>query len=104
MFKRIAIIALVAVSLASAKSYSFTVYDRSQAGAVQLKPGYYHIKLDGSDVVITDNEGRRIDVSAKVEQADQKFSQTAVFTSNAEGAPRIEAIELGGSTIRIVFQ
>ena len=104
MFQRIAIIALLAVSLASAKSYSFTVADPAQAGATQLKPGEYHIKLDGSDVVLTDNEGRRIDVSAKLEQADQKFNATSVFMSREEGTPRITAIELGGSKLRIVFE
>ncbi len=104
MFKRIAIVVLAAVSLASAKTYTFTVADRTQAGETQLKPGEYHLKLAGSDVVLTDNNGRRIDVTAKLEQSEEKFNATSVFMSRAEGTPRILAIELGGSRVRVVFE
>ena len=104
MLKRIAIIAMVAVSLASAKTYTFTVAGRTEAGAAQLKPGEYRLKLDGPDVVLTDNEGRRIDVNLKLEEVDQKVSATSIFTSDADGMPRIVAIQFAGSKVRVVFQ
>jgi len=107
MLKRIALIALIAlaaVSIASAKTYTFTISDRVQAGDTQLKPGDYHLKVDGSDVVLLDHGGRRIDVNMKLEEADGKFSATSLTISTAEATPRLESVELGGSKVRIVFQ
>jgi hypothetical protein len=104
MFKRIAIIALLTISLVSAKTYSFTVSEPAQAGNTQLKAGEYSLKVDGEQVVLTDNGGHRIDVTAKIEAADQKFDKTAICISSADGAKRIEWIHLGGSKMRVVFQ
>ena len=104
MLKRVAILALLGVSLASAKTYTFTVSDPTQAGSAQLKAGEYRLKVDGSQVVLMDNTGHQIDVIAKVEAADQKFDQTSVSTSKADGTNRIQSIQLGGSNNRVVFQ
>jgi hypothetical protein len=104
MLKRVAILALLGVSLASAKTYTFTVADPAQAGKAQLKPGEYSLKLDGSQVVLMDGSGRRIDTTAKVESADRKFDQTVISFSKVDGTNRIQAIQLGGSKNRVVFQ
>lgn len=108
MFKRIAALALLSVLLASAKSgvksYSFTIGDNAIAGNAQLKPGDYHIKLDGSQAVLTDRAGNQIDATTKVETADRKFPQTAVGTTGAEGGNKILWIQLGGTSYRVVFQ
>jgi hypothetical protein len=104
MLKRFAMLALLAVSLASAKTYTFTVYDSTQAGKVQLMPGEYHLKLDGSQALLMDATGHRIDAAAQVQTTDHKFDQTAVSTSKADGKNRIESIELGGSKIKVVFE
>jgi hypothetical protein len=107
MFKRIALLALLVLlglSLASAKTYTFTVDDPIQAGSVQLKPGDYSLKVDGAQIELMDNAGHRIDVTATVEAADQKFDHTAVFFSSADGTNRLQSIQLGGSKTRVVFQ
>ena len=51
-----------------------------------------------------DTSGRRIDTTAKVESADRKFDQTVVSISKVDGTNRIQAIQLGGSKTRVVFQ
>ena len=104
MLQRIAMLALLGVSLASAKTYTFTVTEPSKAGQVQLKPGEYNLKVDGSQVVLMDNVGHRIDATAKVETADHKFDSTTISTSKADGTDRIRWIELGGSKNRVVFE
>jgi len=103
MLKRIAMIALVVVSLASAKSYSFTVTDAAQAGTTQLKPGTYSLKVVGSYVVLTNSDGRKIDVNAKIEPADQKSEYTAVTMTKDGGTSRILFVKLGGTRNRVVF-
>jgi hypothetical protein len=108
MFKRFTILALLSVLLLSAKvftkTYTFAISDQAIAGNTQLKPGEYHIKLDGAQVVLTDKSGSRIDTTAKVETTERKFTDTAVLTSKESGGDRILYIELGGSSNRVVFE
>ena len=102
MLKRIAMLALLGVSLASAKTYTVTVPDSAQAG-----------KFNRSRVSTTSNwTDRRLccwikrasNHAAKVEVADRKFDSTAISISKADGTNRIQWIELGGSKNRVVFQ
>jgi len=104
MLKRIALLALLSLSLLSAKTYTFTIYDTAQAGGTKLQPGDYRVKLDGDQVVFMDNAGNRIDAVMKLETVDRKFEQTSITSSKEDGTNRIESIELGGTKIRIVFQ
>jgi len=104
MVKRIVMFGLLAVALASAKTYTFTISDSAQAGNVQLKPGDYHLKLDGAQVVLMDEAGRQLDAAATVEESDRKFGQTSVATSDVDGIHRLDWVQLGGSTHKVVFQ
>jgi hypothetical protein len=108
MFKRLAILALASVLLVSArtsaKNYTINISDSATVGNAQLTPGQYHIKLDGSQVVLTDKAGNQIDASAKLETADHKFEQTSITTSKADGTNRILSIQLGGGSNLVVFQ
>jgi len=104
MLQRIAILALLGVSLASAKTYTFVVTEASHAGQVQLKPGDYSVKVDGSQAVLMDQAGHRIDATVKIETADHKFDATTVYRSKADGTERIRYIELGGSKNKAVFE
>jgi hypothetical protein len=104
MLKRLAIIALLGVSLASAKSYTITLSDTCQAGSAQLKPGQYTLKLDGSKVVLLDNRGKAVETTAKVETAGRKFDQTAVVISKQDGANRLQSVALAGSKSKVVFE
>jgi hypothetical protein len=104
MLKRLAVIALLSVSLAGAKSYTITLSDTCHAGTAQLKPGEYTLKLEGTRVILIDKAGRSIETTAKVETADRKFDQTAVVLSRADGTSRIQSITLRGSNSRVVFE
>jgi hypothetical protein len=104
MFKRLAMLALLSVLVLSAKTYTFNISDNATIANVQLKPGEYHVKLAGSQVVLTDQAGNQIDATPKVETADHKFDHTAVIYSTADGTNRILSVELGGSSNRVVFE
>jgi hypothetical protein len=97
-------LALLGVSLASAKTYTFTVPEPSHAGQVQLKPGDYNLKVDGSQAVLMDGAGHRIDATVKIETADRKFDATTIYRSKADGTDRIRYIELGGTRNKAVFE
>lgn len=86
------------------KTYSITLNDQAMAGTAQLKPGEYHLKLDGSQVVLIDRDGNQIETTATVETAERKFEAIAVGITKADGTNRILFIQLGGSKNKVVFQ
>jgi uncharacterized protein YdbL (DUF1318 family) len=104
MLKQLAMIALLGVSLASAKSYTVTISQACQAGGAQLKPGQYTLKVDNQTVVLIDSKGNSIETAAKIETAERKFDQTAILISNAGGTARLQSITLAGSKSRVVFE
>ncbi|HUP03075.1 MAG TPA: hypothetical protein VMU19_03735 [Bryobacteraceae bacterium] len=104
MFHRIVFLALLGVALAAAKTYTFDIDSATQAGTTLLKPGQYSMKVDGSQAVLRDQNGRTFTASVKVQSGTEKFNQTIVSTSTAGGKDHIESIELGGTTNKVVFE
>jgi hypothetical protein len=104
MLKRVTLLSLMSLSLVFAKTYNFSLSDTANAGTVQLKPGMYKVEVEGSSVVLKDQDGRKIDTNAAVETVDQKYDQTSVVTSRADGTNRLEYIELGGTKDKVEFK
>ena len=104
MLRRVAVLLVAAGLIVSAKTYSFSVDRTTQIGTTELKPGEYKVKVDGTQVVLIDRAGHQIETTAKVEPADHKFMATAVTISTQDGGAKILAIELGGSTTKVVFE
>ena len=104
MLKRCALLALLIPIIAAAKTYTFSITEPAVIGSSQLKAGDYHVKVDGSQAVVIDNGGNRLDVTATVENAERKFDYTSVGMSKADGASRILSVEFGGTKIKVVFQ
>ena len=99
----VAVLAFSAVAVAGPKTYN-VVLDRSvTAGAIQLQPGEYGVKVEGSNAVFTDQERREFTVPVKVENADKKYDATAVETVKQGNADKITGIELGGSKTKLEF-
>ena len=97
-------LALASLSLASAKTYDIVLAQPSMAGTTQLAPGEYHLKLQGSNAVFTNlDSNKKVTVPVKVQNADKKFDQTAVDTTEANGTSTVQSIELGGSTTKLGF-
>jgi hypothetical protein len=94
-----ALLGLAAV--ASAKSYSITLFELSLIGGTELKPGDYILELKDEKVVL--RKGKQMGQAAvKVETADSKFPSTTVRYSNGDGKYRIQEIHLGGTNMRLV--
>ena len=107
MLKRIALFAALALSvvtIASAKTVSFRIYDAATAGNINLKPGKYRVKLKGTQAELMNVDGQKIDANMKVETAKRKYEKTEVCTRQAKNGKReIEWIELSGSKDKLVF-
>jgi hypothetical protein len=86
------------------KTYDIHLYSPAVAGTTQLPAGEYKVSVEGSNAVIkgVDNH-ESFNVPATVQTSDKKFGDTAVITTDRNGATHLEAIEVGGSTTRINF-
>jgi hypothetical protein len=97
-------LALSSLGIASAKSYDIVLDAPAKAGATELKPGEYKLKVEGSQAVFTDAQNAKsFSVPIKIENSDKKFNYTAVESSNQDGMENIHAIDLGGSSTRLTL-
>jgi hypothetical protein len=98
-------LALASFTAASAKTYDFSLDSPTKVGTVELKPGQYRVKVDGSNAVFMPTDGSKsVTAPVKIENADQKFSQTMVLThNNSNGTDNLKEIDLGGSHNKLAF-
>jgi hypothetical protein len=97
-------LALSTIALAGTKSYDVVISAPAKAGAVQLAPGAYKVKVEGSNAIFTGAQSREaITVPVKVENTDTKYSATALDTTMQGDTQQITSIELGGSKIKLEF-
>jgi hypothetical protein len=95
---------MASLGIASAKSYDITLSGPAMAGATELKPGAYKVKVEGSQAVFTDVQSSKTWTAAvKVENGDRKFDTTTVESTNQGEMAHINAIDLGGSNTKIEF-
>lgn len=97
-------LALATLSVASAKTWDIMLSGNVKAGSVQLAPGEYKVKVNGTNAVFTDvNNGKSTTTPVKIQNADKKHDQTAVETTQTNTGQEMKAIELGGSTETLEF-
>jgi hypothetical protein len=94
-------VAMSTVALASAKTYSITIQAPAKAGAVELQPGQYKLKVEGGQAVFTDSHNKSFTVPARVENVDRKFSYTSIESASQGGTDTIQAIDLGDSNTQV---
>jgi hypothetical protein len=95
---------LAGFSVASAKTYSITIYDRCMAGKVQVQPGDYRMKLEGNTAVFTNQDnGKKFEANVSVQNVPRKFDQTAIDMTKVAGEEKIQEIHLGGTRMDIKF-
>jgi len=91
-----------ALLTASAASYTVTIFQPSQFGGKELKPGEYKLVVENDKVVIQKGK-EKVEQTAKVETADSKFASTSVRYSDQNGKMKVQEIRLGGTTTKLVF-
>ena len=98
------VVALSTIAFAGTKSYDVVISSPAKAGGVQLAPGAYKVKVEGSNAVFTGTQSREsITVPVKVENGDTKYSATALDSTRQGDTQQITSIELGGSKIKLEF-
>ena len=95
---------LSSIGIASAKSFDVVLGTPTMAGSTELKAGEYKLKIEGTQAVFTEAQGSKsFTVPVKVQNADKKFDQTTVETTNQNGMDNIRVIDLAGSTTKLQF-
>ena len=93
---------LASIGVASAKSYEVVLTAPAMAGSTELKPGEYKLKVQGSEVVFTDENAKSVSVPVKIENGSKKFGYTSVESTNKGGMDTIQAIDLANSNTRLM--
>lgn len=101
MKKLLVLTCLLGLSVAYAKSYHLTLYEKSVLGATELKPGDYTIELKNEQVILK-NGKVLAEAPVKVENDSNKYSTTTVRYSNGDGKYKITEIRLGGTNMKLV--
>jgi hypothetical protein len=98
----ILIMAAVAVASAASKSYEVSIPGPTWIGTNELKAGTYAMQLQDNQVVL--KMGKTVlTVPAKIEKGTQKHSSTALSTDNVGNKAVLREIEIGGTPTTVVF-
>lgn len=102
MKKIILTFAIAGLSLASAKSYDLTLYNPVNIGASTIKSGMYKLEVKGDRLLLKD--GKKTDeFPVQVQNDSQKFDNTTLTVSSANGTAQIQEIHLRGTHVKLVF-
>ncbi|MBS1854250.1 MAG: hypothetical protein JST11_02710 [Acidobacteria bacterium] len=87
------------------RGYRLTLAAASTAGSVELQRGDYTLHLHDGGVVLTSvDNGREYPLEAKVDNnAERKFTSTAIHTERVGEARVIQQIRLAGTRTTVVF-
>jgi len=100
----IAALAVASLSVASAKTYEFTLTNPTAAGQAELRAGHYLVKVNGAYAEFFNRDNRHtILVPVKVEAAEGMFDATAVEVKTENGVSQIQSIELQDSNSKLEF-
>src|SRR6185369_5229734 len=92
--------ALAALAIASAKSYTFKLFQPAVMGTTELKAGEYQVEVVDQKAVIR-NGKIESEAPVKVETGDVKYSSTTVRFSNGDGKMHIQEIHIGGTKTKL---
>ena len=100
----IGVFALASVAFAAGKTYYVTISKAAKAGSVELTPGEYSLKVNGSTAVFTNSKHENFTTAVKLEETGKKAPYTAVDSSEAGSKDLIHSISLEGSKTKIDFE
>ena len=99
---RIAVALLtVALSVASAKSYTVNLFQPAVLAGTELKTGEYKLELDGNKVQIK-NGKVLVEANVKVDSAPDRNRSTSLRLEEEGGRLHIKEIRLGGTNMRLM--
>jgi len=90
------------LAVASARTYTVSLYEPAMFGGAELKPGVY--KVEVNDQKATIHQGKlQAESPVKSEEGSAKFDATTVRYINDGGKMRVQEIRLGGTRTKLVL-
>jgi hypothetical protein len=91
------------LAVASARSYTISLFEPAMVGSTELKPGNYKLEVNDQTAII--RQGKiQTESPVKVEEGDTKFDTTVVrYVPSADGKAHIQEIRIGGTKTKLVF-
>jgi hypothetical protein len=96
------VFAIVGLAVASAKTYTVTLFQPAVVAGTELKPGDYKLEVNHTKVVLKKGK-QKVETAVKVETSESRFPATTVRFSNGDGKYTVREIWLGGTNTRLVF-
>jgi hypothetical protein len=98
------VLSLASLTIVSAKSYEIVLSAPTKVGTVQLKPGQYTLKVQGTNAIFTDSEtAKSYTTPVKVETGATKYDETKIQSAKQGDTDQIQEIDLGGSKTKLGF-
>lgn len=100
---RIAVVLMtLALSMASAKSYTVETFLPLVLAGTELKPGEYTLDLNGGSIVV--RRGKvKVEANVRVETNGAKSKSTKFVCDEAGGKCQVKEIHLGGTDTKLVL-
>jgi hypothetical protein len=88
------------------KGYRINLITGGRVGTAAVEAGEYNllVHMDEPKVQLEDGAGKVIDIPAKVETVDSKYSRTEVHSQKVDGKEQVNEIRIGGTKLRIEFR
>ncbi len=103
LFALFALVAAIAGTVpATGPSYSVKLLRPSIVKGTELKEGDYRVNLGKDSVTIVSGK-ISVEVPAKIENAESKFTNTAVRYTEESGKSKIAEIRFGGTKTKVVI-
>lgn len=102
MKRLLLVFAIAGLAVASAKSYSLSLFQPATVGGTELQPGSYKVEVLDQKAVIQGGKVRS-EAPVKVENGTVKYAATTVRFGKDGDKLRIEEIRLGGTNTRLLF-
>ena len=93
---------VAALAAAGADSFRISLYGPAVLKGKDLKAGEYSLAVKSDSVTLAQGK-TRLEVPARIEQSEKKFTQTKIRYSDSNGKLSIREIQLGGTKTRLLF-
>jgi len=103
MIRKAALLFIAAgLAIASARTYTVSLYEKAMFGTTELAPGQYKVEVNDQKATIRQGKTQG-ETQVKVEESPSKFDTTTVRYNHDGGKTRIEEIRIGGTKTRLLF-
>jgi hypothetical protein len=95
---------VLALSVVGAETYTLEIYQPVLLGGKQLKSGEYKLDVQGGNITLKKGKLLAAESKVKVETLGQKAPATRLICDKVGDNLQVSAIELKGSTTKLVME